>query len=243
VPAKQSVAQVPPTADALPSPQAAQSAPSAEDSPAGQSVHADPAVDVLPAGHFVHAPPAPSDVSFAEQFTQFLMAVSVPFTVPAGQFVSHVPPAIDALPSPQAAHAPPAPSEVSPIAQSVHAPPAVDVLPAGHFVHAPPAPSDVSFVEQSAHAVPAAVFDLPTGHLVHIIDFTVACSDPIGHLVHSVASVVVENSCTGQSVQVPALSYCPTSHAFKFLLINIINKYARFVFIFNKMNFIYLLTY
>ena len=160
--------------------------------------------------------------------------------MPAKQSAAQVPPTADAVLAAQAAHAPPAPSELSPAGQSVHAPPAVDVLPAGHFVHAPPAPSDVSFAKQFAHTVPAAVFDLPTGHLVHIIDFTVACSDPIGHLVHAVASVVVENSCTGQSVQVPALSYCPTSHAFKFLLINIINKYARFVFIFNKMNFIYL---
>ena len=200
--------------------------------PTGQFVsHVPPAIDTLPSSQAAHAAPAPSEVVPIAQSTQFLMKSDSPFTVPAGQFVSHVPPAIDALPASHAAHAAPA-TDVSPIAQSVHAPPAVDVLPAGHFVHAPPAPSDVSFAKQFAHTVPAAVFDLPTGHLVHIIDFTVACSDPIGHLVHAVASVVVENSCTGQSVQVPALSYCPTSHAFKFLLINIINKYARFVFIF-----------
>jgi hypothetical protein len=87
---------------------------------------------------------------------------------------------------------------------------------------------------------------LPAGHLVHIDCFTTACSVPIGHLVHSVASVVVENVFTAQSVQVlllAASANCPTTHAFKFLLINIINKYARFVFIFYKMNFIYLLTY
>jgi hypothetical protein len=167
----------------------------------------------------------------------------VPITVPAGQLAAQVPPALDAVLAAQAAHAAPS-AELSPAGQSVHAPPAVDVLPAGHFVHAPPA-IDVSFAAQFAHAAPATDV-LPAGHLVHIDCFTTACSVPIGHLVHSVASVVVENVFTAQSVQVlllAASANCPTTHAFKFLLINIINKYARFVFIFYKMNFIYLLTY